>query len=302
MDFIKPAIRKEKLRMKKKTDIQRCFEENFEGVDSVEIKKVGNSLQITPLNDEPQRISEIQFYNDSCTASYFTVRYLQKEWNGDIYERSMATGNLYWGQRETMNVGKEVINREYLCPTVENGIRVDSAFNHDTCDEKWIFDPEANCRAKYRASGSEFNLKLNYDGTEEISPPIQPGEGELKLINTCGVSTLQGLLQQVIIEENGKGFFSKTWDTHNAGSVYRVGLKKGANYFIHLREVYNMAMPQEVPAYIYMDAYINIHNCQAHDGSLTLIGTGVPTGKEDYTFEYNGKHYGYAQTLNIEDC
>ena len=60
-------------------------------------------------------------------------------------------------------------------------------------------------------------------------------------------------------------------------------------------------MPQEVPAYIYINAYINIVNCQAHDGTLTIKGTGSPAGKEDYTLDYNGKHYDYTQTLNIQD-
>lgn len=60
-------------------------------------------------------------------------------------------------------------------------------------------------------------------------------------------------------------------------------------------------MPQEVPAYIYINAYINIVNCQAHDSTLTIKGTGSPAGKEDYTLDYNGKHYDYTQTLNIQD-
>ncbi len=33
----------------------------------------------------------------------------------------------------------------------------------------------------------------------------------------------------------------------------------------------------------------------------SIYRTGFPTGKEDYTFDYNGQHYDYSPTLNIDD-
>ncbi len=251
---------------------------------------------------DPTHISEIRFENQSWTGATFTVYYSRKNWSGSSYTDHLDSGNLYLGQSKTITFGK--ISPDItgtLCPTNDKGIRVESSFNSSTCKQKWILDPQANLRAKYRATGSEFSLHLHFDGTEVVSPPVPQGDGDLKIVNTCNVSTLQGLLQQVIIQENGKDYFSTTWDTHNAESEYHVGLKKGANYSIHMREVYNMAMPSELPAYVYINAFINISNCQAHDGILTLIGTGAPTGKEDYMFDYNGKHYNYTATLNIQD-
>lgn len=271
--------------------------------DDVEVKRVDNKLEVTPLSSSPTHISEIRFDNESWTISSFELKYSYKELMGDVVKTQVETDALYKGQKQTISFAK--ISPDItgaLCPTIKNGIRVESSFNSDTCNQRWLLDPDANLRAIYRATGTEFKLTLHYDGTETVYPPVPAGDGDLCITNTCGVSTLQGLLQQVIIKENGANYFSKTWDTSNASESVHVGLKKGANYAIQLREVYNMAMPSDVPAYVYINAYINIKNCQAHNGTLTLIGTGVPTGKEDYTLTYNNTTYQYSATLNIQDA
>ncbi|MDD3363208.1 MAG: hypothetical protein PHW34_16225 [Hespellia sp.] len=251
---------------------------------------------------DAEHISEIRFDNESWTGSYFTVSFTQREFSGAEYTDRIETETLYLGQSKTVtfeNISRGGIG--YLPPTIQNGIRVDSTFNSDTCAQTWVLDPNANLRAKYRATGTEFNITLHYDGTEPVSSPVQPGEGDLKIENSCHVSTQHGLLQQVIIKENDHVCFSKTWDTHNESSVYHVGLKKDLNYSILLREAYNMAGPTDIPAFVYINSFINIMHCQAHDGTLKLIGTGFPTGKADYTFDYNGQHYDYSPTLNIDD-
>lgn len=296
--------RKVREMIKKDPNLASYFNDENGTFDTVEIKRVDNKLEITPIPNEPIHISEIRFHNDSWFTASFEFEFIYTEWNGSTYTSKMESTNMYKGKVKILtfnNVSPDA--RGNFCPTVENSIRVYTAFfNYETNGQKWILDPNANLRAKYRATGPIFNPSLHFDGTEQVSPPVPPGAGDLKLVNTCGVSTEQGLLQQVIIKENGNNYFSKTWDTHNADSVYHVGLKKGANYAIQMREVYNLSPPREIPAYVYINAYINIQNCQAHDGTIKLIGTGFPTGKEDYTFDYNGKHYTYTQTLNIQDA
>jgi hypothetical protein len=212
--------------------------------------------------DEFEHIAEIRFDNESWTGSSFSVTFTQKDYSGAEYSDKIDSGNLYLYQTKILTF--ENISRcgsDYLPPTEANGIKVEASFTSDTCSQRWILDPNANLRAKYRATGTEFKIKLHFDGTEEISSPVQPGEGDLRIENNCNVSTEQGLIQQVIIKENGNDYFSKTWDTHNKSSIAHVGLKKGANYAILLREAYNMAGPTDVPAFIYMNAFINIRTC-----------------------------------------
>lgn len=289
--------------IKRDAYLSSYFNDNESHSDLVEIKRVGNKLEVTPVADGPIHISAIRFENESATIANFSFSYIwQDGYSKDTRTFSVESGSLYLGQSKEITFDSmSPDSAGNMCPTTDEGIRVESMFNHNTCKQKWILDPNANLRAKYRATGSEFSLTLHYDSTEPVSPPVPTGYGDLKIVNTCGVSTEQGLLQQVVIQEDGKDYFSKTWDTHNASSAYHVGLKKGANYSIHMREVYNLAMPGELPVYVYINAYINIQNCQAHDGTLTLIGTGLPTGSENYTFDYNGKHYDYTQTLNISE-
>ena len=193
--------------IKKDSELINYFREQGYDADAVEIKHVGNKLEVTPLTDEPIHISEMRFENESWTGSTFYIDYTRKELSGAEYTAQIASGNLYLGQSKIVTF--EHLSPDAtgtLCRTNEKGIRVQSAFNSSTCEERYILDPNANCRAKYRATGTEFKITLHFDGTEVVNPPVPAGEGDLKIVNACSVSTEKGLLQQVMIKENGNNY------------------------------------------------------------------------------------------------
>lgn len=119
------------------------------------------------ISNEGTHISAIQFSNQSWTGVTFKLFYSYKEWSGLRVIGQMDTGNLYLGQSKTITFEKiSPDSTGSFCVTEENGIRVDSAYNSDICTQQWVLDPNANLCAIYRATGSEFKLKLEFEKTK----------------------------------------------------------------------------------------------------------------------------------------
>lgn len=208
-------------------------------------------------------------------------------------------GCCYLGQSITYNLVELMSPNmsNQIKPTYSTGFHLDDGFG-DTI----VIDPNSNKRVKYRITGTEFSIKSHFDGIEDIAPPVPAGQGILSISCSAPVSTEKGYIEQIIVNESGTTKFSNTYDTSNAGEVFKVGLINGKSYDITLIQKFNIAMPTEVPAWITATREVTLSNAvePGNDMNLTIEGANVSVGTQLwYSVSYGSNNWHLNDNVTI---
>jgi hypothetical protein len=210
-------------------------------------------------------IREAYFDNEAWVGADLAAKFGDgSEWSGD---------NQYLGQTKNYDLIK--LGWDYYKQPVQFGFN--SGF-HSKIDgsNNFTIDPNSNKRAKFHIKGTEFKIWWDFDGVEDIEPPVPAGDNELKIVCKAPVDTREGLFFQAHVAEDGKNINDFEFDTSTEGTDDVVGMTPGKAYHVHIVSFYNLSPPEDIPAYVeaYWDGDIDsTRNCTVTIVELDNIGT-----------------------------